>query len=568
MKIISTWYQNLKFRNKIILLCFIVSLIPILILGFFCLVETRELLISEEKVHLNNILEQANSSLDHHLSLHEKIINTLAWDETIREAADKEYASNYEMFIADREIFDSKFVMTQAMHKGIKSITLYTGTNLYPHGTTVDSLSKIQNKAWFPYALTTANPFYIYDNSQNSLLLICQVPSNSYTNIIVITLSYEDTFENFKSLFEDDYAIGIYDENGKHLFNYSALDNEQNKDYIFHHLLEDTLENNNNHISLQQSTKQNSFGWTTIIYRPLKRINSSANSFISVIIGMILLSITASNMIGLLLGRQVVHPLEQLAKNMDNIKADNLEVTIKSKSNDEIAHLIHAFEKMAQRLESTIDELYRNKILKQEYRLQMLQSQINPHFLYNCLSTINSKAIRANQSDISRITLLLSTFYRTTLNKGHNTITVEEEWRNITSYIEIQKMLHSSSFKVNYKIDECLFPYRIINLIIQPLVENAILHGISNKEYLDQEVGEVTILGELDNSCMKFIVSDNGCGMEEETLKNITTTETNGYGIRNVDQRIKLFFGEAYGVTYESELGVGTTATITLPLVM
>jgi two-component system sensor histidine kinase YesM len=145
---------------------------------------------------------------------------------------------------------------------------------------------------------------------------------------------------------------------------------------------------------------------------------------------------------------------------------------------------------------------------------------------------------------------------------------VEEEWRNMTSYIEIQKMLHSSSFEVNYKIDERLYPYRIINLIIQPLVENAILHGIDYKENLDQEIGVVTILGQFDNGCMKFIVSDNGCGMDEETLKNITTTETNGYGIRNVDQRIKLFFGEDYGVSYESELGIGTTATITLPLIL
>jgi two-component system sensor histidine kinase YesM len=566
MKTIYTWYQNLKFRQKIMILCFIVSFVPILILGLFSFVKTRELLISDEKVHLNNILEQANSSLDHYLTVYVNIINTLAWDETIQAATDTEYTSNYDMFIADREIFDSKFLMTQAMHKEIECITLYTETNLFPHSTTVDSISKIKKTPWYPSALVSAKPFFTYDSSQKSLLLICRLPFQSYTNIIVITLSYEDTFTNFKSLFEADYAIGIYDENDKLLFNHSALDYEQYPDHIFYHILKDTMENNKNQIFFQQSTKQNSFGWTILIYRPLREIKSSANSFIFVIVGMVLLCIIAISCIGILLSRQVVHPLEQLAENMDHIHADNLVVTIKSNSNDEIAHLIRTFEKMAQRLELTIDELYRNKLLKQEYRLQMLQSQINPHFLYNCLSMINSKAIRSNQPDISKITLLLSTFYRTTLNKGHNTITVQEEWRNIISYIEIQKMLHSSSFEVNCKIDESLYPYHIINLIIQPLVENAILHGIDYKENLDQEVGVVTILGQHDNGSMKFIVSDNGCGMGEETLKYITDTETNGYGIRNVDQRIKLFFGESYGVSYESELGVGTTATITLPL--
>lgn len=567
MKTITTWYQNLKFRKKIMILCFIVSFIPITILGLFCLVQTRKLLISEEEVYMNNILEQANSSLNHYMTLYDNIISTLAWDEAIQLAADTEYSNNYEMFIANSEIFDSKFLMIQAMHKDIKSITLYTGTNLYPHSTTVDSISKIQEMDWYSYALTRAKPFFIYDDKQNSLLLICHLPQQTYSNIIIIALSYNDAFSNFKFLFEDDYAIAIYDDNSKLLFNYSALENEENTDHIFHNSLKDTQENTNNQIRFQQSIKQNSFGWTTIIYRPLKEIYSSANSFIYVIIGMVLLCIIASSFIGLLLGGQVVHPLEQLASNMNLIQADNLVVTINSNSNDEIAHLIHTFKKMAQRLESTIDELYVNKILKQEYRLQMLQSQINPHFLYNCLSMINSKAIRSSQTDISKITLLLSTFYRTTLNKGHNSITVQEEWRNTTSYIEIQKMLHSSSFEVNYEIDERLYPYRIINLIIQPLVENAILHGIDYKEYPDQEVGVITILGQIDNGSMKFIVSDNGSGMSEEKLKNITTTETNGYGIRNVDQRIKLFFGEAYGIFYESELGVGTTAIITLPLV-
>ena len=280
MKTIHIWYQNLKFRKKIMILCFIVSFIPILILGIFCLVKTRKLLISEEKVYLDNILEQANSSLDHNLALHESIIDTLAWDEAIQAAADTEYNSNYDMFIANREIFDSKFLMIQAMHKQIKNITLYTETNLYPHSTTVDSICEIQEKPWYPYALVTAKPFFIYDNSQNSLLLICNLPSPSYTNIIVITLSYEDTFANFKSLFEDDYAIGIYDGNDKLLFNYSALASEHNTYPIFYYSLRDTLENNKNQTSFQQSTKQNSFNWTILIYRPVKEIKSSAVCFV------------------------------------------------------------------------------------------------------------------------------------------------------------------------------------------------------------------------------------------------------------------------------------------------
>jgi len=566
MKPQYTWYQNLKFRNKILILCFTVSFIPILILGVFCTIQSRKLLVSHEEVYINNILEQANSSLNHYLSLQENIITTLAWDEAVQSAVDIEYTSNYEMFLANTETFDSKFLLIQAMHPEIDSITLYTGTNLYPHGTTLKQLSDLQQYSWYDRALSAQKPFYLYDASLQKLLLVYLVPCHFYENVISISLSYDYAFSDYTNLFEDEYAVGIYDEQGQLIFDYSSL--KETLQYpLFADTLAETMSIDVKDVFFRQSISQNAYDWTLLIYRPQELITEAANSFIVVVLGIILLCVGSIGLLSLQLSRHLVQPLEALTNNMERIQADNFQVTVQSINNDEIAKLIRTFADMTRRLENTISELYVNKLAKQEYRLQMLQSQINPHFLYNCLSMINGKAIRADQAEISKIALQLSTFYRTALNKGHNTTTLGDEWRNTTSYIEIQKMLHSFSFEVTYDVDESLFDCKAITLIIQPLVENAILHGISHREDTANSIGKIHISLHQAEQLIKITVKDNGCGMDEETLTRILTTETNGYGIHNVDQRIKLYFGTAYGISYASIPGVGTTAIITLPII-
>ena len=564
MKTGISWYQNLKFRKKIQIICFVVSLIPVILLGAFCTIQSRRLLVSQEETYTNNILEQATSSLKHYLSLQENIITTLAWDEAIQAAVDKSYSSNYEMFLANTEIFDSKFLMIQAMHPEIEGITLYTETNLYPHGTTLKQLSDLSAYSWYEKALSAQKPFYIYDRDSSSFMLVYLLPCSFYKNVMTIRLSYDYAFSGYKTLFEDDYAVGIYDSTGQLIFDHSSFADAP-PEALFEQDLELTLSKDAGSAYFRESFTEDAHGWNIVVFRPQEFITSTANSFILVIMGMIALCIFSTIYLGVILSKHLVEPLENLANNMDQIQADNFTVTVRSNNNDEISKLINTFDNMARRLESTIYELYVNKLAKQEYRLQMLQSQINPHFLYNCLSMINSKAILAGQSEISNIALLLSTFYRTTLNKGHNTTRVADEWKNTLSYLEIQRMLHSDSFEFSYDVDESLFECRIINLIIQPLVENAIVHGIRYNEK-ENYTGKVHITIRRDEDNILITVEDNGCGMDKNTLDNILTAETKGYGIRNVDQRIKLYFGQNYGISYESEPGVGTTATIKLPV--
>ncbi|HIT65340.1 MAG TPA: histidine kinase, partial [Candidatus Ventrimonas merdavium] len=191
--------------------------------------------------------------------------------------------------------------------------------------------------------------------------------------------------------------------------------------------------------------------------------------------------------------------------------------------------------------------------------------QINPHFLYNSLSLINWKAIMAGQEEIGEMARLLSVFYRTTLNKGKNVIDVKGEWDNTCSYIRIQNMMHSQKLTVRTQIDEGMFSYQMLNLLLQPLVENAIAHGLDHKTGEGERILEVT--GREEETDLVFTVSDNGCGIPLESLSEILTAESKGYGVQNVHHRIQLFYGNAYGLSYESQPGVGTRVTVRIPKV-
>ena len=211
-------------------------------------------------------------------------------------------------------------------------------------------------------------------------------------------------------------------------------------------------------------------------------------------------------------------------------------------------------------INNLINEVLLSKIRQQKYEIEILQSQINPHFLYNSLSLINSKAIIAGQNDISQMARLLSTFYRTMLNKGKQITTIASELENTKSYIAIQQMMHSQSFDVVYDIDENILEYPIPNLLLQPLAENAIIHGLDHRELPGKAILSISCYQESQDIIFK--VMDNGCGMSDEECEQILTKDSKGYGVKNVHQRIQLYYGEEYGLVFHSTKGMGTYALI------
>ena len=243
----------------------------------------------------------------------------------------------------------------------------------------------------------------------------------------------------------------------------------------------------------------------------------------------------------------------------------NLEYRIPVTSGDELGQVASEINQLGEKLDILIEDSYKKEIARRDSEMNLLQEQINPHFLYNALSSVSSLARRNQDQETCRAILSLADFYRISLNKGKKILTVSEEIRLLDSYLAIQRIRFGETIRVEYDLDEGLLEKKIIKLILQPIVENAIHHG----RYDDQEVFNIQIKLFGQGKRMVFTVSDDGVGMDADklmSLQNSMEQAQEGMGLRNVNARIKLQYGQQYGVFLESQPFLGTIIRLELPL--
>lgn len=567
MKNITVWYKNLKFRRKITLLCLLVSIVPTICLGSFSYFQIRNLLITREKEVLTESLGQAVNSLNNTMKAYDSTMNYIVWDYDLKLALNEHYTSNYDMYLAYREVIDPLFVTVRSLHPEIDTVTVYSDNSINPHGDVLLPLSKIESLPWFQDIVGTTTVQFIASPTEGQLSAVSQLymSYSSYTNMIVLDINYDKIFSTLSTLFDKSYGVVVFDKQGKPIYMYQDFSSEGEKYALStEEILSRVNDNTLTQDYIYKTGKMDVTGWTTYLYRPISTISAAANQITIIVIIIIAGCIVFLLLASYILSKMIVRPLEKLTDNMEQIESGNMAVTVTQDSRDEIGKLIKQFGYMVKRLNYMINEVYKSKITQQEYEMKALQAQISPHFFYNSLSLINSKAILAGHDDISSMARFLSTFYRTTLNKGKNTISVQDEWKNMTSYIKIQSMMHTHSFDVTYELDRDIFGYSMLNLLLQPLVENAVGHGLDHK--VTPGRGQLIITGGIEQDELLFTVRDNGCGIAPDILDRILTTETSGYGIQNVHHRVQLYYGETYGLTYESELGRGTKVSLRLPM--
>ncbi len=272
----------------------------------------------------------------------------------------------------------------------------------------------------------------------------------------------------------------------------------------------------------------------------------------------------------------LTHPLRDLKEKMKQAESGDLEVRAFSPNRDEVAELCHSFNVMIAKLKELMEKTAREQDELKKAELKALQAQINPHFLYNTLDAIIWMTESNNRADVVRITKTLSTFFRLVLSKGEEWIRVADEMEHVRSYLDIQQFRYRDILEYSIELDGDLASKRILKLTLQPIVENAIYHGIKNR----RGGGCVRVTGQnRHDGSMVFEVSDDGPGMDPEKLGRIREAmesefaaeglppdHPGGYGLRNVNQRVKLYYGRQWGVGIESVSGSGTRVTLRLPV--
>lgn len=554
MKKLLHIFKNLRFQRKIIAISLLISLIPTALLGLFSYTQMRTLLIDREKTAIQETLNQEVIQLDYKINSFLSTMNQITWNENIRLALSKNYDSNFDMYLTYRDTIDPLFLTIRSLNTDITAITIYTDVNIYPHGQTLRTLTDAQNQIWYDQACQTTTPFFSLSSDGQTLYLIDRIHYTHvpYTSMICMTIDLSASMQNADSLFNNNYGFLLANASGETIYSYTnlpeaSLTTDMSCDMLFNDDLTGYI--------TETETLSNT-GWNVFLYRPARFISSAASRITYIVWGMILLCIVLIFFVSILLSKVIVAPIETLSAGMRQVESGNYEVAIYCDSKDEIGQLILSFQKMVETINNLINKVLFDQIQQQKYEIEILQSKINPHFLYNSLSLINSKAILSGQNDISQMARLLSTFYRTMLNKGQQITTIASELENTKSYISIQQMMHSNSFETIYDIDEAVLGYEIPILLLQPLAENAILHGLDHRELPGPAILSISCYQQ--NQDIIFKVMDNGCGMSETQCEQILNADSSGYGVKNVHQRIQLYYGTDYGLTFHSTPNMGT----------
>ncbi len=266
-----------------------------------------------------------------------------------------------------------------------------------------------------------------------------------------------------------------------------------------------------------------------------------------------------------LLSRTIATPVVRLTRTMRKVQQGSLDHSFDVKGKDEIGMLGAGFNAMIARIRELLLQVGQEQRRKREYELALMQAQIKPHFLYNTLDVIYALSGMGRSKDVQRTTKALADYYRIVLSKGQEMITLGDEIQNVRDYLAIQRMRYADVFDYRIEVPSELHAASILKLTIQPLVENAIYHGLKPAD----RYGMLTITGEKLEDAIRLTVKDDGVGMDAERLREITRPDAAvsrpSFGLRSVQERIRLYFGEPYGIEVHSRPGEGTEVVVTLP---
>jgi len=275
-------------------------------------------------------------------------------------------------------------------------------------------------------------------------------------------------------------------------------------------------------------------------------------------------------MINAFISDKISNPIKRLDGSVREIESGNLDVEIVPSGSYEVEHLGKSIKNMLGRIKVLMSDLVAEHNAKRKSEFDTLQSQINPHFLYNTLDIIVWMIENENSDKAVNIVTALAKFFRISLSKGKNIITVKDEVEHVRNYLMIQNMRFKNRFEYSIDVDEKVLSYSSLKLMLQPLVENAIYHGM---EFMDGD-GEIDVKVFKEDNSLYFTITDNGLGMSEDMVETLLSKDFvpskkgSGIGVKNVNERIKLYFGSEYGLKVESEPDEGTKITIHLPAVV
>jgi len=456
-------------------------------------------------------------------------------------------------------------------------------------GTNINPEYKLLDEYWYDlvaddnllYYISEPHVQNIYPNSRNWVISVVQVIDiresiNNKKAVLIVDISIKKLDELCNSLnIGGSGYVFLTNASEKIIYHpqqaliYSGLKKEINPGNFG----VSELVKNSNKDEVLITTKSLSFvDWKLVGVAHIESVAQKNNRIFKEIVDVLPSVIIAIILISWFISGMISSPINELNSKMQLAQKGDFDATIQLKNSEkEVMELADSYNILLKRIKDLIEEKRIEHEAKRQSELNALQAQINPHFLYNTLDSIMWMAESGQNEEVVEMVTALARLFRISISKGQKTISVANELEHARNYLLIQKIRYKEKFTFTIHADEATKQLKTLKLILQPIIENAIYHGI---EYMVDE-GKIDIIVFTQNDTLVFEIIDNGLGMEQETIQKLIHTKDSeveptqggsGVGVRNVDERIKLSYGDQYGLDITSALEIGTTVRITLPI--
>lgn len=570
-------------RTKMILYFSSLVLLTITIFMFFSINYTKDNLMENSAENSRQLIEQVNLNIENYIDYMENISQVIISSSNVK---------NY-LFHSGNGGLDSKleeyFQVVLKARKDIYNIALYGDNGRYfinDGKAKRNPYARLEKKEWYQEAKAVGSDIVIssshvqnmVDGDYKWVVTFSRGVVNPQTmkveGLLMIDLNYDviNDLCGAISLGKKGYVY-ILDQKGEIVYHpqqqliLSGVKKEPLEEIINSEKSTSYIDENGEEkiYTPFQSVKT---GWTIVgvVYTSELVKNEKTVQYMYIGLGSVLTALAI--LLAFLMSNGITRPLKQLKAAMKEVQEGKFEpVYAAVKGDNEIASLNRSFNRMTEHIDELMKKNTTEQAEKRKSEMKALQSQINPHFLYNTLDSIIWMIETGDQEEAILMTSALAGFFRQAIGKSDDFVTIWEELEYTKNYLIIQQMRYKDKIDFNIMVNQDIMECMIIKLVLQPLVENALYHGLKYKE----EKGTIRITGYQQRGNIVIKVMDDGIGMDQETLKSIFHKKSrvggryNGVGMVNIQERMVLYYGEGFGLFVESEVGIGTTVTVTLP---
>jgi two-component system sensor histidine kinase YesM len=580
--------MNKKHYLKYKLVCFLlfITILPVLLISFFLLSKSINIISKDLKNSSLNSVLYVEQNIDQVIKSVDTTSAVLLSDIYFRYAISKNIntTSKYDNY-KNSKLIQQTLSSLKYSNEMISSIYLFDNTNNRGFSSEISGYIPTQSlntHGWLEW-LDNSNDkpdwsllknTIITEHKKNMYFLSSKKNIVSKDNIYAtfyINIALDFLYERLNKMHIPEYAnLWILNPNNDVIL---CTDSEETFDFSF--LFNNSNENNNTLIHTINNTKyfisydvSTQTGWKYIFTAPKNKAYKNINNLSITIIIVSIFSIFIVLSFAIHLYKIIYNPIENLTYAMNKNKKGEIFLCPPNNKQNEFSILIDNFNSMVIKVDKLNQKLLQQEISTKNAQIKLLQSQINPHFLYNTLDTINWIAKINNVTEISRMTISMSKYYRLSLKEGKEIVLVSEAIELAKAYLDIQQIRFQDNLDVYIDIDDNVLNCLILKRLFQPIIENAVNHGIAKKG----SNGLIIISGIDMGKTIKFIIEDNGIGMNQKNLEMLNSSITDldfdksgNFALKNLNTQIKLFYGDDYGISITSEYQKGTTVTIEIP---